>query len=115
MTADAGRLAIWLFRHRAPRGPKIAASKGALAILIRSIGTDHHRNPHTGVTNWAKGVKPIACRGADRTRRRAARAAAQARAGAAAEAAVTPNSRGEGESGNVIAEVPGSDPAAGIV
>ena len=35
----------------APRseGPTIASKKGALAIVIRSIGTDHHRNPHTGV------------------------------------------------------------------
>ncbi|MCP4616048.1 MAG: peptidase M28 family protein, partial [Bradyrhizobium sp.] len=41
-------------------GPNLAASKGAVAVLIRSIGTDHHRNPHTGVTNWAKDVKPIA-------------------------------------------------------
>ncbi|MBX4389921.1 hypothetical protein K4H03_27975, partial [Mycobacterium tuberculosis] len=29
-------------------GPPVAARKGAAAILIRSIGTDYHRNPHTG-------------------------------------------------------------------
>ena len=33
--------------------------KGAIAIVIRSIGTDSHRNPHTGVTNFEAGVKPI--------------------------------------------------------
>ena len=40
-------------------GPAIAAKKGAAAIIIRSIGTDSHRNPHTGVTNWPAGVVPI--------------------------------------------------------
>src|SRR4029450_4208565 len=41
----------------APRrqGPSIASRKGAAGIVIRSIGTDHHRNPHTGVQSWAEG------------------------------------------------------------
>ena len=30
-----------------------------MAIVVRSIGTDHHRNPHTGVMSFADGVKPI--------------------------------------------------------
>jgi len=30
------------------RGPFVAASKGALALLIRSVGTDSDRFPHTG-------------------------------------------------------------------
>lgn len=34
-------------------------SGGAVAIVIRSIGTDHHRFPHTGTTNFPDGVKPI--------------------------------------------------------
>jgi hypothetical protein len=40
-------------------GPSLAASKGAVGVLIRSIGTDHNRDPHTGVTMWPKGVAPI--------------------------------------------------------
>ncbi|MCK0128757.1 M28 family peptidase [Erythrobacter sp. F6033] len=40
-------------------GPGIAASKGAAAIVIKSIGTDEHRNPHTGVTRFPEGVDPI--------------------------------------------------------
>ncbi|MEZ5986476.1 MAG: M28 family peptidase [Hyphomonas sp.] len=28
--------------------PKVAAAKGAVACLIRSVGTDHFRRPHTG-------------------------------------------------------------------
>src|SRR3982750_3081622 len=45
----------------APRrqGPTIASLKGAIAIVIRSIGTDHHRNPHTGVQYFTDGAKPI--------------------------------------------------------
>ena len=40
--------------------PEIGAQKGALAVVIRSLGTDRHRNPHTGLTSW-KGVTPIPC------------------------------------------------------
>ena len=45
----------------APRrqGPSIASRKGAIAIVIRSIGTDYHRNPHTGVQTFDQGVRPI--------------------------------------------------------
>lgn len=41
------------------QGPGIAASKGAIAAVIRSAGTDNHRNPHTGGTNFANGVAAI--------------------------------------------------------
>ncbi len=41
-------------------GPNIAAHKNALAIVIRSIGTDQSRNPHTGATKYEDGVTPIA-------------------------------------------------------
>ncbi|MEL0212375.1 MAG: peptidase M28 family protein, partial [Novosphingobium sp.] len=40
-------------------GPAIASGKGAMGVVIRSIGTDSHRNPHTGGTTFADGVKPI--------------------------------------------------------
>jgi len=40
-------------------GPAVASTKGALGSVIRSIGTDSHRNPHTGVTNFPAGVTPI--------------------------------------------------------
>ena len=40
-------------------GPNLAAKKGAVAILIRSIGSDHSRAPHTGATNFEKTVTPI--------------------------------------------------------
>lgn len=40
-------------------GPVIAAQKGAIALLIRSAGTDNHRNPHTGGTRYEEGVPKI--------------------------------------------------------
>src|SRR3546814_2230352 len=36
------------------RGPSIASKKGATAIVIRSAGTDSHRNPHAGSTVFAE-------------------------------------------------------------
>lgn len=36
-----------------------AAKKGAVAVIIRSIGTDSHRLPHTGMMRYAKGVNKI--------------------------------------------------------
>lgn len=39
-------------------GAEIAASKGALALLIRSIGTDTDRLPHTGMGIWMGGILP---------------------------------------------------------
>ncbi|MFM9937346.1 MAG: M28 family peptidase [Novosphingobium sp.] len=40
-------------------GPAVASTKGASGIVIRSIGTDSHRNPHTGGTTFPAGVQPI--------------------------------------------------------
>jgi carboxypeptidase Q len=36
-----------------------AAKKGAIGVVIRSIGTDHDRMPHTGAMRYEKGVKEI--------------------------------------------------------
>lgn len=35
------------------RGPSAAAAKGAVAVLIRSVGTGTHRFPHTGALRYA--------------------------------------------------------------
>lgn len=40
-------------------GPAAAAKLGAVAVLIRSIGTDHNRTPHTGGTRYQEGVEKI--------------------------------------------------------
>ncbi|MEM7667233.1 MAG: M20/M25/M40 family metallo-hydrolase [Pseudomonadota bacterium] len=40
-------------------GPGIASQKGAMAVVIKSVGTDYHRNPHTGGTSWGDEANPI--------------------------------------------------------
>lgn len=97
------------------KGPSIASRKGAIAILIKSIGTDHHRQPHTGVQIWADGVKPIPAAAlsipdADQLTRIIAR-------GKPVRLRLTLISKmlKDQPSGNVIAEIPGSDPAGGLV
>lgn len=40
-------------------GPSAAIRAGASAYLMRSAGTDSHRNPHTGITRFDDGLKPI--------------------------------------------------------
>ncbi len=41
------------------RGPSAAIRAGAAAFLMRSAGTDWHRNPHTGITRYDEGLTPI--------------------------------------------------------
>ncbi|WJG10122.1 M20/M25/M40 family metallo-hydrolase [Aliiglaciecola sp. LCG003] len=41
------------------RGAASAAKKGAIGLVIRSIGTDSQRSPHTGVTSYEDGVTKI--------------------------------------------------------
>ncbi|BCT92737.1 hypothetical protein LYSHEL_17610 [Lysobacter helvus] len=40
-------------------GPSAAIRAGAVAYLMRSAGTDSHRNPHTGITRFDEGLTPI--------------------------------------------------------
>ena len=94
----------------APRrqGPTLASQKGAVAIVIRSIGTDHNRTPHTGIMQFENGAKPIPA-GAlsvpdaeqlERILKRGRPVTMRLR---------LQGQRMQGTSGNVIAEVPGSD------
>lgn len=41
------------------KGPSAAIRAGASAYLMRSAGTDSHRNPHTGITRFDEGLTPI--------------------------------------------------------
>lgn len=96
-------------------GPGVAARRGALAMVIRSIGTDTHRTPHTGVTNFPEGVRPIPAAALSVPDAKLIEAMAARGKPLTMKLVLTPRQIGEQESGNVIAEVPGSDPAAGIV
>ena len=96
-------------------GPTVAARKGAAAILIRSIGTDYHRNPHTGVTNFADGVTPIPAAALSLPDAEQLERIVKRGQPVKVKLTLTPRQIGTTESGNVIAEVPGSDPTAGMV
>lgn len=93
------------------QGPAVAASKGAVATVIRSAGTDHNRDPHTGGTNFPAGSKAI-----------------PAGAVSAPDADLIARIAGKGKpmtiqlvleghpqanmpSGNVVADLPGRDPS----
>jgi carboxypeptidase Q len=41
------------------KGAVEGAKKGAVAVIIRSIGTDSHRLPHTGLMRYAEGIAKI--------------------------------------------------------
>ncbi|MEO8176281.1 MAG: M28 family peptidase [Sphingomicrobium sp.] len=96
------------------QGPTVASRKGALAIVVRSIGTDHHRNPHAGVQQFADGVAPIPAGAlslpdAEQLQRMLKR-------GKPVTMRLTLVSQTRpGRSANVIADVPGRDPRAPVV
>ena len=96
-------------------GANVAAKKGAAAIVIRSIGSDKGRWPHTGGTNWAPGVTPIPAAAlsvadAEQLERIFARTDK-----VTLHLTLTPKTLPDAESGNVVAEVPGTDPNAGVI
>jgi carboxypeptidase Q len=96
-------------------GPSIASTKGALAILIRSIGTDHHRVAHTGVQNWVNGAQPIPAAALSVPDAEQLARVLERGKPVTLHLAIGAGMAGSGSSGNVIAEVPGRDPKAGII
>ncbi|HEX8484932.1 M28 family peptidase [Sphingomonas sp.] len=96
-------------------GPNVAAKKGAEAIVIRSIGTDHGRGPHAGGTNFAAGVTPIPAAALSVSDAENLERMMKLGGTVTLHLVLTPRNVGTRQSGNVVAEVPGSDPAAGIV
>ena len=96
----------------APRrqGPTIASKKGALAIVVRSIGTDKNRTPHTGAMSFDDGARPIPAGAlsnpdADQLLRILKRGQP-----VRMKLVLESQNLGTRQSGNVIAEVPGRDP-----
>ena len=102
----------------APRtkGPNIASRKGAAAIVIKSIGTDNHRVPHTGAMGFDEGVRPIpvgALSNPDAWQvERILERAEDRELPVRMRLVLTPQNIGVRQSGNVIAEVSGRDPSA---
>jgi carboxypeptidase Q len=94
-------------------GPNVAAKKGAKAIIIRSIGTDGHRNPHTGNTNFEPGVTPIpagAISNPDADNLVRQYKLAKMPKPLTVRLLLTPKNLGQQTSGNVISEVAGTNP-----
>lgn len=92
-------------------GPALAASKGASGVVIRSIGTDRHRNPHTGGTGWTAGVTAVPAGAVSNPD--ADLIARIAKTGKPMQLNLVLEGKAVGPlpSGNVIAELPGRDPA----
>lgn len=92
-------------------GASIASQKGADAIVIRSAGTDHHRNPHTGGTNFAEGVTPIPAGALSLPDAELLQRMVAEGREVTLHLTLTPKPIRPGQSGNVVAEVPGTDPS----
>ena len=95
--------------------PSVASRKGAAGIVIRSIGTDYHRNPHTGVQTWGAGASPIPAAALSVPDAEQLQRVLKRGKPVTLRLLLTPRNLGIRQSGNVVAEVRGSDPDAGIV
>jgi len=94
-------------------GPGLAASKGAVATVIRSVGTETDRTPHTGGTSFPDGVEPtpagaLSNPDADNLERMFARAGSKP---IRMKLVLTPENIGETTSGNVVGEIVGREPS----
>jgi len=93
------------------QGPAVAASKGAVGAVIRSAGTDHNRDPHTGGTNFPAGGRAIpagavSAPDADLI----ARIAASGKP-ITIQLVLEGHPQANMPSGNVVADLPGRDPS----
>ncbi|MEO5866176.1 MAG: M28 family peptidase [Sphingomonas sp.] len=96
-------------------GPNLAAKKGAAAIVIRSIGTDHGRGPHAGVTNFEPGVTAIPAAAVSVADAENLERMFERGKPVTIHLTLTPQQTGIHESGNVVGELPGTDPRAGVI
>ena len=91
------------------QGATEAAKRGAIAVVIRSVGTDSHRFPHTGMMRYQDDIKkiPIAALSApdadqlERTLKRGQKVSLRM--------TLTPKWSGDSQSGNVIGEIIGTE------
>ncbi len=96
-------------------GPNIAAKKGAAAIVIRSAGTDYHRNPHTGNTNFEAGVMPIPAGAVSIPDAENLERIFERGKPVKMKLVLTPQNIGMQTSGNVIADIKGSNSKLPII
>lgn len=85
-----------------------AARRGALGSVIRSVGTDSHRNPHTGMMRYEEGLTPVpAIAISNPDADQLARALRLADGPVVVSMKVSVDLQPDGRSGNVIGEIPG--------
>ena len=109
MTANQDGSGYGQFGQPRRVGPTIAGKKGALAIVVRSAGTDHHRYGHTGAQSLDAGVTSIPAGALSvPDAEQLVRIMARGRP-VTMHLTLTPRYIGNGPSGNVVAEVPGRD------
>ena len=92
------------------QGPTLASKKGAIGIVVRSIGTDLHRNPHTGVQTFADGATPIPAGALSLPDAEQMVRIMKRGKPVMLRLVLVSRNLGPQKSGNVIAEVPGRDP-----
>ncbi len=115
MTATQDGSSYGQFGGARRQGPSVASKKGAAAIVVRSIGTDYHRNPHTGTQIWAEGATPIPAGALSIPDAEQLQRILKRGKPVTMRLVLTPRNIGTRQSGNVIAEVPGRDPSVGVV
>ncbi|GGA06178.1 peptidase M28 [Blastomonas marina] len=94
-------------------GAGIAASKGAVATVIKSVGTDRNRLPHVGGTSFPEGVAPtpagaLSVPDAINLERMFERADGKP---ITMKLTLTPRRLGQTQSGNVVGEIVGRNPS----
>lgn len=93
------------------QGPTLASRKGAIGIIVRSAGTDLHRNPHTGVQTFGDGATPIPAGAISVPDALQLQRILKRGKPVSLHLVLVSQLKADGQSGNVIAEVPGRDPS----
>jgi carboxypeptidase Q len=96
-------------------GPAEAARRGAIAFLLRSLGTDTDRLPHTGATDFAPATPRIPCAALSVPDAEQLERVAAKRKPVRIRLLLTPRDTGPLTSQNVIAEIKGREKPDEIV
>jgi hypothetical protein len=99
------RTAVDVRSHGAARAAKL----GAVAVLIRSIGTDHNRLPHTGGTDYEEGVTRIPAAALSIPDAELLERLLQTKKPVRVRFTLTCHDDPDAETANVVGEIPGSE------
>ncbi|HWY77068.1 MAG TPA: M20/M25/M40 family metallo-hydrolase [Verrucomicrobiae bacterium] len=101
--------------HARGAGPSDAARRGAIAFLLRSVGTDNHRVPHTGGTHYVDDAPRIPAAALSVPDAEQLERLADLGGPVRVKLVLTPRDLGAVTSQNVIAELKGRDKPDEIV